>query len=321
MATIDRVTIHQAVAELDYLSTSLPPEFQDHFYQRALGLACQIVDGQGYAEMSREGQRIIPRVNLDVNSLDPAWPHVSFPVGDDANNLYSILHFHRETEFSGPETDNLDQIAKGVERYEQGRENKLQVQENAVQLLGKETVRDLKGWMMERAVEDVYRDMLPKEFEKYEGSVRVITNVIKPQGMLGQGGQAVVYKGRELSLTGVAREVAYKLWTATKHSDLFRREMGLVTAVVHRNIVDVYGTGVDFNHDPEHGVLPMEDILVMEFIPGKTLADVIQDSRLSGEPFQLREVDEIMRQLARGLQCAHGLGMVHRDIKPSPTCL
>jgi serine/threonine protein kinase len=62
----------------------------------------------------------------------------------------------------------------------------------------------------------------------------------------------------------------------------------------------------DFGED-EHGIV----FLVMEFLKGRTLKDVIR----SEGPMPLSRVLEIVRQVAGALEAAHSMGVVHRDLK------
>ena len=54
-------------------------------------------------------------------------------------------------------------------------------------------------------------------------------------------------------------------------------------------------------------------VLVMEFVEGKSLADLVREH----EPLAIPDACELIRQAAVGLDCAHRRGLIHRDIKPS----
>src|SRR4030095_16533912 len=54
-----------------------------------------------------------------------------------------------------------------------------------------------------------------------------------------------------------------------------------------------------------------EDFIVMEFVPGKTLAEVLDETGLSVD-----QAFEYARKIASALAAAHAAGIVHRDIKP-----
>jgi len=67
----------------------------------------------------------------------------------------------------------------------------------------------------------------------------------------------------------------------------------------------------------DHGEAGGCAYLVMEFLEGRTL-----ENRLSrGDPPSIFEVQEVVRQVAKALDCAHGEGVLHRDLKPSISSL
>jgi serine/threonine protein kinase len=122
-------------------------------------------------------------------------------------------------------------------------------------------------------------------------------------GVLGEGGMAIVYRATQLSLN---RIVALKLLASELSDDpsfkeRFRREGQLQAAIDHLHIVPVYEAG-----QSEHGLF-----LAMRLITGPTLKDVILDNRL--EP---RRTLRLLAQVAQALDAAHGAGLIHRDIKP-----
>ncbi len=127
------------------------------------------------------------------------------------------------------------------------------------------------------------------------------------QQKLGAGGMGAVYLARDEEL---GREVAVKVLrplTAVGEppSELierFRREARAVALLSHANVVRVYDQGME-------GDFPY---LVMELVPGPTLAD-----RIAEGPLELREVRTLGIQIASALDSAHGAGIVHRDVKPS----
>lgn len=91
--------------------------------------------------------------------------------------------------------------------------------------------------------------------------------------------------------------------TAVDHVARFRRE-----AVNLRRVESEYVARlIDFIVDDTHGML-----LIMEYIDGELLSDVLQETNLS-----LVEAIELGIHLARGLSDMHAVGVIHRDIKPS----
>jgi serine/threonine-protein kinase len=121
---------------------------------------------------------------------------------------------------------------------------------------------------------------------------------------LGAGGMGVVYHARD---TRLGRDVALKTLPAAKAFDgdgraLLAREARLLASLSHPNVASLYGI-----ED-----LPSAPVLVMELVPGVTLA-----SRLLRGPLPVREALEVARQIAAGLEAAHRCGIIHRDLKPS----
>src|SRR6516225_9010226 len=83
----------------------------------------------------------------------------------------------------------------------------------------------------------------------------------------------------------------------------FRAEARHAAAVWHENIAHIY----DYD-EPTEGPQPY---LVMELVDGPSLADV-----LASGPLDAARTMDIVAQAAAGLQAAHAVGLVHRDIKP-----
>jgi eukaryotic-like serine/threonine-protein kinase len=125
------------------------------------------------------------------------------------------------------------------------------------------------------------------------------------QSLLGAGGMAEVYRALELPL---GREVAVKVLPAALAADpnyvtRFRTEARRVAQLRHPNIVEVYA----FNGG-EHG-----DLL---YLVMPVLRESLRD-RLDHEgSLAIRESVRIVTEIASGLDVAHGIGLVHRDVKP-----
>ena len=119
---------------------------------------------------------------------------------------------------------------------------------------------------------------------------------------LGQGGMGVVFRAHDLRL---GRDVALKILQGAIHDEVsrkrFHHEARLLAKLNHPNIATIY----DF--DSQDGI----DFLVAEYIPGQTLS-----ARLASGPLPERELVRLGIQLAEGLACAHGAGVLHRDLKP-----
>jgi eukaryotic-like serine/threonine-protein kinase len=122
---------------------------------------------------------------------------------------------------------------------------------------------------------------------------------------VGHGGMAVVYRGLDRSLR---REVAVKvlhrhLADHQEARDRFEREAQAVAKLRHENILEIF----DFSGQ-ESG----ESYIVTEFIDGQTLKQFI-----TAHPIQYPEIAALVcAQVAKALKHAHGLGILHRDVKP-----
>lgn len=133
---------------------------------------------------------------------------------------------------------------------------------------------------------------------------KVLKTQYSVDAQLGQGAMGVVYRGTQLSL---GKTVAIKMIRAdilvTKEShDRFVREAQVLSKLLHPGIAQV----LDF------GIADGVPFLVMEFVDGKELTDVM---KLEGPMAPSRAI-LIIRQLAAALEEAHRNGVVHRDIKP-----
>ncbi len=118
---------------------------------------------------------------------------------------------------------------------------------------------------------------------------------------LGAGGMGEVYVAEQLPL---GREVALKILGRAGHLDgrarlRFQREATITAALNHPHIVPVYATG-------ESGGI---DYLAMKLIDGEPLPAAV-----AGRP---RVAARHAVELARALQAAHEVGVVHRDVKPA----
>ena len=123
------------------------------------------------------------------------------------------------------------------------------------------------------------------------------------ESLLGSGGFGAVYKAHD---TRLGRTVALKVLLPViaddaKFRERFEREARVISQLTHPNICTLYDVG----HD--HGT----EFLVMEFLEGTTLAERIGQSGLP-----IDEALNTARQIADALVCAHGAGIMHRDLKP-----
>ena len=126
---------------------------------------------------------------------------------------------------------------------------------------------------------------------------------------IAHGGMATVYQATD---TRLDREVALKVMHAelARDEEFVRRFIGEAKSVArlsHQNVVAVFDQGADgpFLY------------LAMEYVPGRTLKEVLRDR----ERFSPATALEIMTGVLDGLAAAHASGIVHRDIKPENVLL
>jgi serine/threonine protein kinase len=126
---------------------------------------------------------------------------------------------------------------------------------------------------------------------------------------LGEGGMGVVYKARHLHLERLSAIKVLLPQTASRPDavKLFRREAMLASSINHPNSVIIYDFG-------EVGAKLF--YLAMEFIQGRTLADLLQPKGREPQLFPLPSALKILRQIGDALDAAHQAGIVHRDLKP-----
>jgi len=118
--------------------------------------------------------------------------------------------------------------------------------------------------------------------------------VIRP---LAAGGMGQVFLAEDPQLE---RQVALKLLFRDPDRGL-RREAKTLAALSHPNIVTIFEIG-------EHEAA---DFIAMEYLPGKTLRDLLTGDRPSRE-----ELVAIVQSVAVAVAAAHKAGILHRDIKP-----
>ena len=124
------------------------------------------------------------------------------------------------------------------------------------------------------------------------------------QRRLGRGGMGTVYVAHDPIL---GRMVAVKVFAGELDfpdaRERFSREARSAAALNHPNIVTVYDFG-EFDSQP---------FIVMEYVPGETLAAVIRRKAEVSTADKLRWIDE----LCAGAGYAHQKSVIHRDIKPA----
>jgi serine/threonine-protein kinase len=122
---------------------------------------------------------------------------------------------------------------------------------------------------------------------------------------LGSGGMGTVYLAEHVAL---GKRVAVKVLKPEVSRDpamarRFEQEAVAASRIGQENIVDV----TDFGHTPEGSLY-----FVMEYLEGRTLAEVLQRERL----LPVGRACAVLVQICQAIEAAHARGIVHRDLKP-----
>ncbi len=138
---------------------------------------------------------------------------------------------------------------------------------------------------------------------------RLIDGRYQVRSRIARGGMATVYLATDLRLE---RRVAIKIMHGHLADDntfktRFVQEARSAARLAHPNVVNVFDQGQDADMA----------YLVMEYLPGITLRDLLKDyKRLTPE-----QTVDIMDAVLAGLAAAHKAGIVHRDLKPENVLL
>ena len=121
---------------------------------------------------------------------------------------------------------------------------------------------------------------------------------------LGQGTTGSVYKARQLSLERIVaiKILAPALASNPAYVDRFQREAKIVSQLAHVNVIG----GIDVGKSGGYRYF------VMEFVDGPTLLTLLH----RGGPLDETRATKITLQIARALDHAHRLSLVHQDVKP-----
>ncbi len=125
------------------------------------------------------------------------------------------------------------------------------------------------------------------------------------ESYVARGGMAVVYRAQDVRL---GRRVALKLIAPElaqneQFRQRFMRESQLAASIDHPNIIPIYEAG------EADGLL----YIAMRFVEGEDLSNVLErEGSLLPD-----EISVLFGQVARALDAAHSVGLVHRDVKPA----
>ena len=141
----------------------------------------------------------------------------------------------------------------------------------------------------------------PKKIGKYE-----------VKSLLGEGGIGAVYAGYD---PDIQRRVAIKILhphlTSGKVGEellvRFKREAISAAKCIHPNIVSIL----------EYGQHENKPYIIMEYVDGVSVHKLIKHRLKHGRGISLRRSVQIISQLLKALHTAHGLNIVHRDVKAS----
>ncbi|MCC9054873.1 Stk1 family PASTA domain-containing Ser/Thr kinase [Microbacterium sp. F2E] len=141
---------------------------------------------------------------------------------------------------------------------------------------------------------------------------RVLSDRYEVGELIGRGGMASVYRGRDLTL---GREVAIKILESDLAADAtfrtrFRLEAQAASRMSHPTIVRVYDAGEDVETDAD-GTTRAVPYIVMELVSGQTLKEII-----AAGPVSIDDAIHYTDGILEALEYSHRAGVVHRDIKP-----
>ncbi|MDQ1544524.1 MAG: eukaryotic-like serine/threonine-protein kinase [Actinomycetota bacterium] len=138
---------------------------------------------------------------------------------------------------------------------------------------------------------------------------RLIDGRYQVRSRIARGGMATVYLATDLRLE---RRVAIKIMHGhlsddTKFKERFIQEARSAARLAHPNVVNVFDQGQDTDMA----------YLVMEYLPGITLRDLLQEHK----KLTTEQTLDILEAVLAGLSAAHKAGIVHRDLKPENVLL
>ena len=136
---------------------------------------------------------------------------------------------------------------------------------------------------------------------------QVLAQRYRVQRLLGKGGMGAVYLADDEVLHElVALKVISSAFAVDEQAMIarFRREAAAARKVSSPSVIRIHDLG-----EARPGLL----YLSMEYFAGRTLAELIAQRGI----VPIKDVQDILQQVAIGLEAAHHAGVIHRDLKPS----
>ena len=144
---------------------------------------------------------------------------------------------------------------------------------------------------------------MPTEARRVSDTDRLLAHRYRLVERIDAGGAGEVWRATDERL---GRDVAVKI-LGNDADEAFRArfadEARRAAAVSHPNVVTVFDEGRDRG----------DSFMVMEFVRGKTLRDIISERG----PLPAHEAARIVSQVAAALDAAHEAGVIHCDVKPA----
>ncbi len=139
---------------------------------------------------------------------------------------------------------------------------------------------------------------------------QVVSDRYRVEALLGEGGMGAVYRAEHIMMRKlVALKVLHREMTAVEEARArFEREAIAAGRIEHPNVVNA----TDFGKLPDGSAF-----LVLDYVSGRSLADVLQGERWLPEGRAVH----ITKQIVSALIAAHGAGVIHRDLKPDNVML
>jgi len=132
----------------------------------------------------------------------------------------------------------------------------------------------------------------------------ILANRYEILNVLGTGGMGSVYKAKDLELDRLValKVIRPELARNAAIVDRFKQELRLSHKVTHRNVVRLYDLSEDAGMR----------FVTMELVAGRDLRGILEErGKLPAD-----EAVDIFQQICLALEAAHGVGILHRDLKP-----